>query len=48
MSRLVDGRWLEVGIFVGDARVRAEPFETVEVSLGDWWELLPPEPPPEV
>jgi Uma2 family endonuclease len=37
ISRLVDGRWLELAVH-GDAdRVRAEPFEAVEIALGDWW-----------
>ena len=40
VSKLVDGRWMELGIFGENERVRAEPFEAVEVSLGDWWEAL--------
>jgi Uma2 family endonuclease len=31
--RLVDGHWMEVDTFEGDAKVRAEPFEAVELDL---------------
>lgn len=37
VSRLAEGHWLELGVFGGDARVRAEPFEDVEIDLGAWW-----------
>jgi Uma2 family endonuclease len=37
VSRLVDGHWLELGVFGDAARVRAEPFEDVEIDLSDWW-----------
>jgi hypothetical protein len=26
------------GIFGGDEKVRAEPFEEVEIDLAEWWE----------
>jgi Uma2 family endonuclease len=40
VSRLLEGKWLEVGVFGRDQRVRAEPFEAIEIALGDWWEGL--------
>lgn len=36
--RLVDGKWLMVATRSGDERVRAEPFEAVEVDLLLLWE----------
>ena len=41
---LREGRWLEIGVFGEDERIRAEPFEAVELNLTDWW--LPDAPPP--
>lgn len=35
--RLVDGRWLEVETYEGDARVRAEPFDAIELDLAPLW-----------
>jgi Uma2 family endonuclease len=40
VSRLQDGRWLEVGVFGGEQVVRAEPFEAIELSLEPWWESV--------
>ncbi len=37
VSKLVEGRWLELAVFGGDDIVRAEPFEAIEIALGDWW-----------
>jgi Uma2 family endonuclease len=37
VSRLHEGRWLELGVWGDDARVRAEPFEEVEINLAEWW-----------
>jgi Uma2 family endonuclease len=37
VSRLVEGRWLELGVFGDDAKVRAEPFAEVEIDLAEWW-----------
>jgi Uma2 family endonuclease len=37
VSRLEGGRWLEAGIHGGDDVVRAEPFEAIELRLGEWW-----------
>ncbi|WP_437667553.1 Uma2 family endonuclease [Sorangium sp. So ce1182] len=40
VSRRVDGRWLELGVHGPTERVRAEPFEEVEIELSIWWEDL--------
>jgi Uma2 family endonuclease len=36
--RLTDSRWLLLDVFRDDARVRAEPFDAVELELGVLWE----------
>jgi Uma2 family endonuclease len=41
--RLQEGRWVEQGAFEEDARVRAAPFEALELELAALW---PPEPTP--
>jgi Uma2 family endonuclease len=38
VSRLVDGRWLEIGLFGENDTVHAEPFEAVAVNMAEWWE----------
>lgn len=35
--RLEGGRWTELETFEGDAKVRAEPFEAIELDLGRLW-----------
>ena len=35
--RLESGRWLRLGTWRGDARVRAEPFDAVELALDSLW-----------
>ena len=35
--RLESGRWPQLGIFRGDAVVRAEPFEAIDVALHALW-----------
>jgi Uma2 family endonuclease len=37
VSRLDDGRWVELGVWGDDDLVRAEPFEAIEIDLADWW-----------
>lgn len=37
VSQLVGGRWSELGVYGEDDRVRAQPFDAVELSLGEWW-----------
>jgi Uma2 family endonuclease len=36
--RLAGEQWLRVAAWAEDERVRAEPFEAVELELGRWWE----------
>lgn len=36
--RLEEGRWSRLGAYLGDALVRAEPFEALELNLGLLWE----------
>jgi Uma2 family endonuclease len=38
VSRLYEGRWLELGSYGNDDVVRAEPFEELEFDLSEWWE----------
>jgi len=40
VSKLVEGRWVELGTWGPDEKVRAEPFEEVEIDLTGWWEAL--------
>ena len=35
--RLEPGGWTHVTTFEGDEKVRAEPFEAVELDLSQWW-----------
>ncbi len=37
VCRLVDGHWLELGVHGRDERVQAEPFDSVELNMADWW-----------
>ena len=37
VRRLEGGRWVELGTFADDARVRAEPFDAIELELGALW-----------
>jgi Uma2 family endonuclease len=36
---LSDGRWSLIKTFEGDAKVRAEPFDAIEIDLGALWVL---------
>jgi Uma2 family endonuclease len=36
--RLEEGRWSRLGAYLGDALVRAEPFEALELNLSLLWE----------
>ncbi len=47
VSRLHEGHWLELGVYSDGDRVRAEPFEAVEIDLSEWWPAPEPEPEPE-
>jgi Uma2 family endonuclease len=35
--RLQDGHWVSVAGYEGDIKVRAEPFDAVELDLSRWW-----------
>jgi Uma2 family endonuclease len=37
VSRLHEGHWLELGVHGDTDRVRAEPFEAIEIDLAGWW-----------
>jgi Uma2 family endonuclease len=43
--RLHEGRWLTLAVHCDDERVRAEPFDAIELELGVLWQDLAPEPP---
>jgi Uma2 family endonuclease len=40
--RLHEGNWLQLAIHTDDARVRAEPFEAIELDLASLWADMPP------
>lgn len=40
--RLVDGRWMDVGAYSNDDRVRAVPFDAIELELGLLWADVEP------
>ena len=42
VSRLHEGHWLELGVYGDNDCVRAEPFDAVEIELGEWWSEHPP------
>lgn len=42
VSRNEHGRWVELGVWADDERVRAEPFESHELALGDLWDTGEP------
>jgi Uma2 family endonuclease len=44
--RLHDRNWLRIGVFHDDDKVRAEPFEAVELELAGLWAKLEDEIPP--
>ena len=35
--RLTEGQWLVAGLYAGNDKVRAEPFQAVEIELGLLW-----------
>ena len=37
--RRVGEFWQEVGLYEGDAVIRAEPFDAVELDMAPWWEM---------
>ncbi len=42
VMRLHQGKWLILGVHAEDERVRAEPFEAIELDLAALWADLPP------
>jgi Uma2 family endonuclease len=44
VMRLHEGKWLVLGVHQDDQRVRAEPFEAIELDLALLWEGVPPLP----
>jgi len=42
VSRLEGGKWLELGTYGVDEKIRAEPFEAIELSLAEWFEGIEP------
>ncbi len=43
--RIHDGKWLTLAVHCDDARVRAEPFDAIELDLADLWADLEAPPP---
>ncbi len=37
--RLIEGRWTLMGTHQGDAKIRAEPFDAIEIDLGAIWAI---------
>ncbi len=37
VCKLVDGHWYELGVYGPEERIRAEPFDAVELAMADWW-----------
>jgi Uma2 family endonuclease len=35
--RLESSRWVPAGVFGGEENARLEPFQQIEIHLGDWW-----------
>ena len=44
--RLHDGKWLTLAVHCDNAKVRAEPFDAIELDLADLWADLVAPPPP--
>ena len=43
--RMSEGAWREVAVYRGDVRVRAQPFDAIEIDLAVLWEAIAPRPP---
>lgn len=41
VSRLHEGKWLELGVYGPEGLVRAEPFDAIEIDLAAFWEGTP-------
>jgi Uma2 family endonuclease len=42
--RLDGGKWVSIATHIGTAKVRAEPFEAIELDLARLWRDQPPRP----
>jgi len=42
VKRLVNGVWNDIAVFAGDDKMRAEPFEEIEIPLSLLWRAVPP------
>lgn len=42
VKRLVNGVWTDIAVFAGDDKMRAEPFEAIEIPLSLLWRAVPP------
>lgn len=40
VSELLDGRWLEVGVYGEDDVIRAAPFDAIELNLRELWPVV--------
>ena len=38
VSRLEQGRWLELGIYGANEIIQAEPFDALAFDVAAWWE----------
>jgi Uma2 family endonuclease len=47
VSKVENGKWLELGVHGRDEKVHAEPFEAIEINLAEWWEGIEEEEEPE-
>ncbi len=45
VMKLHEGKWLILGIHCGDTRIRAEPFDAIELDLSLLWANIAPTPP---
>ncbi|WP_317987876.1 Uma2 family endonuclease [Hyalangium gracile] len=37
VSELIEGRWVELGVYGEDEAIRAAPFDAIELKLGELW-----------
>ena len=41
--RLENGKWVVINVYGGAEKIRAEPFDAVELDMGRWWIEAAPE-----
>ena len=39
ISKNTNGQWTELGSYVADEKIRAEPFDGIEIDLSSWWRM---------